>query len=211
MGQSYVFLSMLVSTLVKTVDGANSLSYSIILANIFINCLFISTSGTMKLFYASDMKKYTYIKITTFLLEMWPIFDFTLSYGITTFKASKNFDYGGLNWLEGSHFGWEEMDIEYDFSGEISGLIIKAPSVNYFLNKIKTMAWVFFFLFIYLDHVLSSNRGVGYSFFFPFLKSYWKSVFPSLFKEELPKDDTQRLRRKVKKQTEKDMGLGISE
>jgi hypothetical protein len=71
--------------------------------------------------------------------------------------------------------------------------------VGHFVRKIKAMTWVYFLAFIYFDHVLSSNRGVSYSFFFPFLKSYWKSIFPSLFKEEPPNTDTKKLKRKVKK------------
>lgn len=112
---------MLVSTFIKTMDQANSLSYSIILANIFIMCVFISTSGTLKLLYSDDMLKYAYIRGTTFFLELFPTFCFSLSYGLITYKASKYFDYGSLDWEDGQHFGWEETKVNIDMSGEISG------------------------------------------------------------------------------------------
>jgi len=192
---------MLVSTFVKTMDQANTVSYSIILANIYIMIIFISTTATLKLFYSDDMMEYVYIRMVTTILEMFPSFCFAMSYGITTFEASKNFDYGDLNWREGHHFGWEEYEKHFDYTGELTGQIIISPTVGHFVRKIKMMTWVFFFAFIYFDHIISSNRGVSYSFFFPFLKSYWKTIFPRLFKEEVPIIDTTRLRRKVKKVT----------
>ena len=101
-------------------DQANTVSYSIILANIYIMCIFISTAATLKLFYADDMKEYAYVNITTTILEMFPSFDFCLSYGILTYKASKWFDYKEMNWVYGEHFGWEEMQKNYDFSGDLT-------------------------------------------------------------------------------------------
>lgn len=96
-----MFASMLVSTFVRTMDQGNTLSYSFILGNIFVMCVFISTTATLKLFYADEMKKYAYIRLSTFLLELFPTFSFALSFGLITMNASKKFDYGSMEWEDG--------------------------------------------------------------------------------------------------------------
>ena len=52
---------------------------------------------------------------------MFPTFDFAMSYGITTFEASKNFDYGNFNWKEGDYFGWESYETNFHYDGELTG------------------------------------------------------------------------------------------
>jgi hypothetical protein len=66
-------------------------------------------------------------------------------------------------------------------------------------------------LWLYLDHVISSNRGVSYSFYFPLQKTYWMSVFPYFFKEETKNNQDKKLKRKRRQLSDKDLGLGLTE
>jgi hypothetical protein len=79
-----VTMAFLFSTFVKSLDQANQLSYSIILANILVMLCFSSTPGTLKLFYSDQMTKLSYIRMTTQLLELMPTFSFAMAFGLTT-------------------------------------------------------------------------------------------------------------------------------
>jgi hypothetical protein len=97
-----------------------------------------------------------------------PTFSFALAFGLTTNIASRKFDFNEMNWVDGVTFGNDEYYKEYESYSKTTQTHIIAPSVSHFTNKIKLTAWLYFFMFLYFDHVLSSNRGVSYSFFFPF-------------------------------------------
>jgi hypothetical protein len=56
-------------------------------------------------------------------------------------------------------------------------------------------------LWFYFDHIIASNRGVAYSFYFIFQKSYWLSILPVSKKER----EVQKLKRKTKPSLGKDL------
>ena len=78
----------------------------------------------------------------------------------------------------------------------MTGDIIEQPAASHFYYNIIFLNIVYVFLWLYFDHVLSSNRGVAYSFYFPLQKSYWMTVFPSCFKEETKDKQKKKLKRK---------------
>lgn len=149
---------------------------------------FTSTPATLKLFYEDHQQAISYIRMTTNILEFMPTFSFAMAFGLTTNEASKKFDFNEMNWIDGKPFGTEQFYQEFEYTTKTTHSHIIAPSVAFFTNRIIFIGWTYFFLFLYFDHVLSSNRGVSYSFFFPFQKSYWITVFPFLFKKQEPEE-----------------------
>ena len=101
---------------------------------------------------------------------------------------------------------------------------IFVPPANHFMINNFRVFLGSAFLFWYLDHLISSNRGASQSFYFPLQPSYWINVFPCLDKifctfckkkssDDLPvvEKKDQNLKRKAKKVTDADLGLGLDE
>ena len=67
---------------------------------------------------------------------------------------------------------------------EVVHMEVHGPSAADFQDKVFRTMWIFVAAWWYFDHVLASNRGYAYPFYFPFTKSYWLSVFPCFGKED---------------------------
>ena len=183
-GECFVWIAFWTSTLVRTLDQANQLSYSLILANVLVEISFTNTPLTMKLFYAENMNWRFYIKVITWFLECTPTYSFSVAFGLMSLIASKRFNYNTVNWVDGTHFGYEEYIWERTIVVKTTHDVMHPPSVRHFVRNIQETTVFFVIAFWYFDHILSSNRGVAYPLLFPFTKSYWLSVFPFLRKEE---------------------------
>jgi hypothetical protein len=82
--------------------------------------------------------------------------------------GSTKFNYSTLNWNPGTHFGPEEYHKVYDWKVEtIKSHIITEP-ISHFVHCLEATTIAVFIIFWYFDHILSSNRGVAYSLYFPF-------------------------------------------
>ena len=103
-----MFFAFLVSTMVRSLDQANQLSYSIILANILVEISFTNTPLTLKLFYSDAVIKHTYIRFRVALLEFFPSFSFSMAFGEICMIASKRFDFNTINWVDGHYMTYEE-------------------------------------------------------------------------------------------------------
>lgn len=157
------------------------MAFIIILGNVLVMISFISAPATLKLFYAQKMKAHVYIRVMTRIFEYFPVFNFSLGFGCISLIAAERFDITSMNWVDGLHYGYEEFTSPVDRIAPLTGDIVEQPAASHFYNNIVFLNFVYAFLWFYFDHVLSSNRGVSYSFFFPLQKSYWKTVFPFCF------------------------------
>ena len=179
-GQSIVFLAFLLSTLVSTLDKAIQLSFFVALFNVLVTISFMSAPITLNLFYTISMREHAFIRVVTFVLECFPIFNYRMCLGIICLHASRRFDFNLLNWVDGEPYGYEEYNKWYDIEAKMNNSVIRCPPASHFANNNIAITILFTVLWFYFDHVISSNRGVGYSYLFPFYKSYWASLFPRL-------------------------------
>jgi hypothetical protein len=177
--------------MVSTLDQANQLSYSLILANVLVECSFSVTPLTLKLFYAENMNWRLYIKVIKWILECFPTYSFSLGFGLMSMIASKRFNYNTVNWVDGSHFGLKEYYWERRIVVTTTNDVMYPPSVAYCVNCLIYTTIFFVVAFWYFDHILSSNRGVAYSMLFPFTKKYWISVFPFLASKKKVETDAE--------------------
>lgn len=69
---------------------------------------------------------------------------------------------------------------------------IVGPSCQYFMYKIYTTTFVAILLWLYFDHVNSSNRGVAYHPLFFVDKSFWMGFLPAKYKKEAAKKKSKR-------------------
>jgi hypothetical protein len=177
--------AFLTSTFVTSLDQANQISYTLILANILVECSFTNAGATLKLFYSEAMMWRSYIKFSVWILECWPTFDFSLAWGLLAIKASTRINYNTMNWDKGSKFEPSDYYEERIFRVKTTHDVLYAPSIAHFMKNIRHITYFIMVFTWYLDHVLSSNRGVAYPLTFPFQKSYWQTVFPYLFGKEV--------------------------
>lgn len=77
-----IFCAVMTSTIIKTEDQGNKLSYSIILAQLLIEIIFMDPEVTLKFFYSKIVRKLTYVNIIRFWLEKVPTFSWSLAYGL---------------------------------------------------------------------------------------------------------------------------------
>ena len=118
------------STLINTEDQGNKLSYSIILAQLLVQVIFMDPELTLKFFYSKIVRKLTYVNVMRFFLEKIPTFSWSLGYGLIAAKASSTFDYNTINWKKGKPYDLEdyynnktdELTAFHDF------LIVPAPA-----------------------------------------------------------------------------------
>ena len=132
--------------------------------------------------------KHAYIKFTTAMLEFFPTFSFSMAFGQICLIASKRFNFNTINWVDGHHMTYEEYTSWRILEVKTTNDIIHVKPIYHFVYMIQKTGVFIFIMFWYFDHVLSSNRGVGYSLYFPFQKSYWQSVFPCLQKPSVTDD-----------------------
>lgn len=172
-GECFVWFAFLTSTFVHSLDQANQISYSLILANILVESSFTNSGATLKLFYSEAMMWRPYVKFTVWALECWPTFDFSLAWGLLAIKSSTRFNFNTMNWVEGAMFEPSDYYDEKVFVVKTTHDVIHAPSIAHFMKNIRHNIYILIVLTWYFDHVLSSNRGVSYPLTFPFQKSYW--------------------------------------
>ena len=177
-GQCFVFFAFFVSTLITSLDMANQLSYSIILANVLVETSFTNTALTLKLFYSDAVIVHQYINVVVWFLECFPTFSFSMAFGQICMIASKKFDFNTINWVEGKHLGYDDYHNGILIISKTTFDVIHTKSIEHFVNCILQSGIFFFVMFWYCDHIFSSNRGVAYSLYFPLQKSYWMTVFP---------------------------------
>lgn len=163
---------------------------------------FINAPITLKLFYAQKMKARSYVRFTTRFFEYFPVFNFSLGFAVIGLIAAESFDTFSMNWVDGKPFTDFEFNKEVTRKASMTDDIIEQPAASHFYSNMVFLNYVYLALWFYLDHIISSNRGVAYSFYFPFQKSYWLSVFPFSSKEEPD-------HKKALKRTQKDLGLGL--
>ena len=94
--------------MVRSLDQANQLSYSIILANILVEISFTNTPLTLKLFYSDAVIKHAYIRFSVAMLEFFPTFSFSMAFGEICMIASKRFDFNTINWVDVHYMTYEE-------------------------------------------------------------------------------------------------------
>ena len=85
----------------------------------------------------------------------------------------------------------------------MQGNLIHQPPAISFHHNILIINWIYLALWFYFDHIISSNRGVAYSFYFIFQKSYWKSILPG--RKEVKEAN------KLKRKTKPSLGNELSE
>lgn len=73
---------------------------------------FISAPNTINLFYAEKMRKISYIRFVTKVFEYFPVFNFSLGYGLIAMYAADRFDARAMNWVKGKPFGGEQFHLE---------------------------------------------------------------------------------------------------
>mmetsp|Transcript_2362 Transcript_2362/g.3571 ORF Transcript_2362/g.3571 Transcript_2362/m.3571 type:complete len:181 (-) Transcript_2362:1214-1756(-) len=167
----------MISTIVKTREQASQIAYSIILANIIMEMVFSDSDFTFKLFFTDDVRKLGYPTIALHIFELMPSFSFSLAFGIIARKASMSFDHNTQNWREPTHFTWDDFYEEQTMKFDLENTTIYVPSVSSQITMFQWQLGLYFLLFWYFDHVISSNRGVAWSLYFPVQKSYWIKVF----------------------------------
>ena len=132
-----------------------------------------------------------------FFLEITPTFSWKehglrhrspLRHDWSQVKAAKSFDIATMNWKEGAPYSWDEYYQWQEEGSIVDGDVCFEPPASYFVNRIIAMNFVYILFWLYLDHVIASNRGVAYSFYFPFQKTYWKRVFKGFLKSDEKKD-----------------------
>lgn len=77
-----IFCAVMTSTIIKTEDQGNKLSYSIILAQLLIEIIFMDPEVTLKFFYSKIVRKLGYVNFIRFWLEKVPTFSWSLAYGL---------------------------------------------------------------------------------------------------------------------------------
>ena len=167
-GQCFVLFAFFVSTMIKSLDQANQLSYSIILANILVECTFSNTPFTLKLFYSDAVVSHTFVKVWTWFLEMAPTFSFSMAFGQICFVASKRFHFDSISWIDGRKITMDDYYASTEMISKTTLDVIHTKPIAHFVHCINQTSVGLFILFWYFDHILSSNRGVAYSLYFPF-------------------------------------------
>ena len=205
--ECFIWFALFTSTFVSSLDQANQISYSLILANILVQCAFTNCAVTLKLFYSETMMQFGWIKIVKWILECWPTYDFSLAWGLLAIRAGTKIDYNTLNWVNGDPFRDSDWYAEETWEIKTTHDIIHSTSINHLYKNIAHITYFLMLLTWYFDHVLSSNRGVAYPLTFPFQKSYWKTVFPSL----LGKEQVKKVSGGRRQKRDQGLGHGLSE
>lgn len=163
-----IFCAVMTSTIIKTEDQGNKLSYSIILAQLLIEIIFMDPEVTLKFFYSKIVRKLTYVNIIRFWLEKVPTFSWSLAYGLIAAQASSTFDYNKMNWVKGHPYPMEKYYQNTTDALRAFNDVLYTPAPAHFMGQVLTVCLIYCVLAWYFDHVFSSNRGVGYSFYFMF-------------------------------------------
>lgn len=163
-----VFLAFLISTMVDKLEKANIISYSIILFVILIEMFFSNAFMCIRLFYSEKMREFILPIIISFFCEFIPTFSFSMAFGLIANIASRDWDDDTASWIQGVPYTWDMYYKKLDVEIKLTGEKLHAESPSYFVNKMFQSMIIAAVLFWYLDHVISSNRGISYSFLFPF-------------------------------------------
>ena len=122
--------------MIRSLDQANQLSYSIILDNILVEISFTNTPLTLKLFYSDAVIKHFYIRVTTTLLEFFPTFSFSMAFGQICLLASKKFDFNTINWVDGHHLSYEEYTEWRILEVKTTNDVIHIKPIRHFVHMI---------------------------------------------------------------------------
>lgn len=157
-----------------------------------VETTFTNTPFTLVLFYSAKVESHTFIMIARWILECFPTFSFSMAFGQICFVASKGFSYEAANWRVGKHLGYAEYYESKTIESKSTFNVLYMKPIAHFVHCIEMIGVFFFVMFWYCDHIFSSNRGVAFSLFFPFQKSYWLSVFPFCQKKQPQEQETDR-------------------
>lgn len=174
---------------------------------IIIQVIFANSDLVIKLFYNDRIQSATYIKIVIGIFNYIPTFAFSIGFGQIAERGSQRFSVKSANWIPGEPFTDELYYKEEVYNVKATHDVIRAPSTHYFMMKIFNSMYLATFLWWYGDHVISSNRGRSYGFFFLFTPSYWYGVYAD-FRTTVSKKDFARKKRVI---NEKNLGIGESE
>lgn len=179
-----VFIAFMISTVVKTENQACNVSYAIILSLLLIDGVFADAEIILKLFYNRRIRKQPIAMFVVGCLEYLPAYSYSMAFGLVASLASDKFDLNGMNWVKGRVYEDHEFYEDRVFYLSFFHTHIRAPSGSYFMNKIYTSMIFSIVMWLYLDHVVSSNRGVSYRLFFFLEKSYWMSMLPEKYRSK---------------------------
>jgi ABC-type multidrug transport system fused ATPase/permease subunit len=206
-GQTMVAMAFCISTMITTQLQGNNISYTSIVTLLLVNIIFANTDWILRLFYSSLSEGSGFVSLFLDVLMMLPPYQYVMAFGLTARAGGARLNYDSMSWTPGAKFGSAEYYADIREIAQATGAHIHAPSVASFMSS---MYWTQFWIWVlwwYLDHVLASNRGVAYCFYFMFQKQYWVSVLPTKYKQRIEESRRQKLKRPY---TQSDLGIGLT-
>jgi len=110
------------------------------------------------------------------ILEFLPAYSYSMAFGSVASIASTKFDLNSFGWVPGNRFDDEMFYKDRDFYLSFFHMTISAPSPAYFMNRVYQSMIGATLIWLYLDHVISSNRGASYRFYFFLERKYWVRI-----------------------------------
>jgi len=206
LGQTTIMMGLVIATILKTEHSATMLSMMIVVNFLCFDFLFSFNDLSDALFYTIRAESNPIIETIVFFFELLPPFQFCMIFGVIAHTACNHFSSVSMNWVPGVVYDdsmWYE-NLHFHKESQEGG-DLNVPSPSHYMNKMYMDFVLLTFMWWYLDHVLSSNRGAPHNFYFIFQKQYWQSLKPGYNPgAKLIKNK----RRQVKKE---DIGLGLSE
>ena len=124
-----------------------------------------------------------------------PPYQFVMAFGLTARAAGSRLDYDSMSWRPGGKFGEKEYHEDVVEHTAATGALIHAPSPARFMSAMYWAQFCIWLLWWYLDHVLASNRGVAYCFYFMFQKQYWLGLLPARYRQRTEETKRKKLKR----------------
>ena len=112
---SLMFLSMMISNYVSSLNSATTISYSVIIIGIVIQTV-LTNYTIMYFLYATkvnDFLLYIMLKILSLFMHFYPPFIFTKCYVDIISISSSHFDYDLFQWIPGRYYSFNDIFIEY--------------------------------------------------------------------------------------------------
>lgn len=160
---SMIIYAFFLSTLIKTVKSAYTISYAFVLFAVLLNLIL---SNSLLLYFIFFNKKGDLAgTVLKYIFYFYPPFIFAIMFGIVNRRASTHFDDSTFSFVPGTYFGWKDLTIpeigEFAIGDQFESPTVLSCFGVYFLIIIfyLTLIW-------YFDHVISHNRGTNERIYF---------------------------------------------
>lgn len=100
-GQCMVFISFLISTLIKTENQACNISYAIILSFLLTQVAFSNAPVILELFYNRRVRKNNTAMFVVGFLEYLPAYSYSMAFGLVAYVAGERFEFNSMSWISG--------------------------------------------------------------------------------------------------------------